>query len=286
VGSWSQRVERVRDHVRTHLADELSVAVLAGVAHASPFHFGRRFRAHTGETPIQFVRRARLERALVLMRTTDHALADVAAEVGLAPASNFSRVFKQTYGIAPSAWDGVTRLTPGLPGFDDALAAFRDQAPSFHARLVDHPAERLAAVSVATPFMDDGLLAAGLATLRGWCARHQVPAEPIVGMSWDNPDATPIEQVRFELGVPVPRHLVVDGGLVVRQLPARRAVAVRVQGSKAFIALAWEYLYDSWLPRSSSEPLDVPAMKRFRRAPDHDGWASFDLDCELALSAQ
>jgi AraC family transcriptional regulator len=60
--TWERRVERVTRHVRSHLSDELAVADLAKIAHFSPFHFARVFKSTTGETLVQFVQRARLER--------------------------------------------------------------------------------------------------------------------------------------------------------------------------------------------------------------------------------
>jgi AraC-like DNA-binding protein len=60
---YEQRVNRVIDHVRTHLAEELSLATLARVAAFSPFHFHRVFRAVTGETLFGFIQRQRLEKA-------------------------------------------------------------------------------------------------------------------------------------------------------------------------------------------------------------------------------
>jgi AraC family transcriptional regulator len=60
---YEQRVNRVIDHIRAHLADELSLATLARVAAFSPFHFHRLFRSITGETLFGFVQRQRIEKA-------------------------------------------------------------------------------------------------------------------------------------------------------------------------------------------------------------------------------
>ena len=57
---YDKRVNRVIDHIREHLAEELSVAGLARVAGFSPFHFHRVFKALTGETLFGFVQRRRL----------------------------------------------------------------------------------------------------------------------------------------------------------------------------------------------------------------------------------
>ena len=60
---YEARVNRVIDHIRGHLADELSLSRLARVAAFSPFHFHRVFRAITGETLFGFIHRLRIEKA-------------------------------------------------------------------------------------------------------------------------------------------------------------------------------------------------------------------------------
>lgn len=284
--SWPSRILRVQDHVRSHLDDPLALDDLARIAHASRFHFARMFKAHTGETLARFVQRARLERAATLMRASpEQSLLEVALAVGFGSASDFSRVFKQHHGVAPSRWDRRSRLHDVLPGFADGLEEARETCPPLHPRIVEHPACRLAYVRVATPFLDVGLLQEGYTTLCSWLDRHGVDwrSEQLLGMSWDNPETTPLDRVRFDLGFPLPKGLRVAGELGERSLPAMRSVDVHVRGHLGHIALAWEHLYERWLPRSGREPADLPGLKRFRRRPDEIGWHQHDLDCCIAL---
>jgi len=286
---WPIRLDRVIDHARSQPDGDLSVAALARVAHASPFHFGRMFKGHTGETVNRFARRVRVERAAELMRSRpDLPLAEVAVAVGLGALSNFSRVFKQVYGVAPSRWDRASRLTPGIEGLDDGLAALLDDAPPMRARIVARPALRVAYVRVATPFFDNDLLAEGYAALIAALDRLDVDwrARPLVGMSWDNPDATPIARVRFDLGFVLPPGVDLAGALAEYTLPAAGYAAVHVRGGKAHIARAWQHLYDRWFPGSGHEPADRPGIKFFRRRPDALGWADYDLDCAIALRSK
>lgn len=284
--SWEARVHRAQDYVRAHLGGDLSVDVLARIAIASRFHFSRRFKASTGETPVQFVQRARLERAAYLMQTRPgRELADIALEVGFSSASDFSRVFSQRYGNAPSRWDRHSPLVPVSAEFDDGLAAARLTAPGFAARLDRLPACRLAYVAVRTPFMDNALLEAGYRQLIAWCERAGLDwaHQPLLGWSWDHPDATPLEKIRFNLGFVVPAEIEPSGPVGAYSVDAHPTVEVSVSGPKAHIALAWEHLYDRWLPHARSEPADLPAFKRFRQRPDQIGWDRYDLDCCIAL---
>ncbi|MEM7156830.1 MAG: AraC family transcriptional regulator [Myxococcota bacterium] len=284
--SWPSRINRVRDHVREHLAEPLGLEELARVAHSSRFHFARLFKAHTGETLTHFVQRARLERAATLMRSSpEQSLLQIALEVGLGSASDFSRIFKRHHGIAPSQWDRRSRLHDVLPGYTDHLAQARESCPPLRPRVVRHAACRFAYVRVATPFLDAGLLQQGYERVCRWFEAHGVDwrDRPMLGMSWDNPETTPLHQVRFDLGFTLPEGLRASGEVGERALPAMRSVDVRVQGSLGHIALAWEHLYDEWLPAHSPEPVDLPGIKRFHRRPDELGWQRFDLDCCIAL---
>jgi AraC family transcriptional regulator len=78
--------------------------VLAQQTGYSPHHFGRLFRQTTGESPYQFVLRRRLERAQQRLEATDLPLAQVAAACGFADQSSFTRAFKRTLGVTPSAY--------------------------------------------------------------------------------------------------------------------------------------------------------------------------------------
>ena len=60
---YTDAVRRVIEHVVTHLGEALALETLAEQACLSPFHFHRVFRGMVGETPLELVRRLRLERA-------------------------------------------------------------------------------------------------------------------------------------------------------------------------------------------------------------------------------
>ncbi|MEL6908106.1 MAG: AraC family transcriptional regulator, partial [Planctomycetota bacterium] len=283
--SWPRRIQEVQDHVRAHLRSDLSMEALARVAGASRFHFARLFRALTGETLVQFVQRARLERAATLMQTRpDRPLGEVALQAGFGSASDFSRVFRQHHGLAPRDWDRRTRLSAGLPDFDDRLSAARETCTRYPVRHVQLPAARLAVVRVATPFLDNAVLDEGYARLCRWFASRGIAwrTRALVGLSWDHPDTTPLDRVRFDLALPLPDGLSTHGEVAELALPAMHTVALRVRGSRACIAVAWERLYTDVLPHADAEPADLPALKRFRDQPWSTGWDTFDLDCQIA----
>jgi AraC family transcriptional regulator len=83
---------------------------LAAVAHLSPYHFARQFRAATGLPPHQFVIARRVERAKQLLQGGDFTLAQVAARAGFSNQSVFTQHFKRLVGVTPGRFRTPTRI--------------------------------------------------------------------------------------------------------------------------------------------------------------------------------
>jgi AraC family transcriptional regulator len=100
------RVNRAIDHIVQNLGEPLQLEDVARVACFSPFHFHRIFRALVGETLNAFVKRVRLERAVVLRsHRPDATLTEIALACGFSSSSDFSRSFRAHYGVPPSLFD-------------------------------------------------------------------------------------------------------------------------------------------------------------------------------------
>ena len=86
---------RARDLIDARYAEPLDVQRPGAGRPASPAHFSRQFRRAFGETPHQYLLTRRLERAAALLRGTDHSVARICAEVGLASVGSFTTSFKR-----------------------------------------------------------------------------------------------------------------------------------------------------------------------------------------------
>jgi AraC-like DNA-binding protein len=98
----NRRMLRARDRMDRAFAEPLDVTALASVAHVSRAHFSRQFRATFGETPHRYLQRRRVERAMELLRETDHPVTDVCFDVGFNSLGTFSRTFREIVGESPS----------------------------------------------------------------------------------------------------------------------------------------------------------------------------------------
>jgi AraC-like DNA-binding protein len=105
---------RAKDLIDARYAEPLDVPALAKAARASPAHFARSFRRAFGETPHQYLLTRRMERAAALLRGTDHSVARICAEVGLASVGSFTTSFKRTFGLTPTAFRAAHPPATGL----------------------------------------------------------------------------------------------------------------------------------------------------------------------------
>ena len=96
------RVDRVFEFIENHLNEDLSLSVLAEIAHFSPFHFHRIFRYITQETVLEYVTRQRIEKAASRLIHGSEDSSEIAFSLGFQSLSSFSRSFKNFYGVRPT----------------------------------------------------------------------------------------------------------------------------------------------------------------------------------------
>jgi AraC-like DNA-binding protein len=104
VEDLNRRLLRARDAMDRAYADPLDVRAVAAVAHVSPAHFSRTFRAVFGETPHRYLQRRRVERSMFLLRETDRTVTDICFDVGFSSLGTFSRTFHEIVGETPSRY--------------------------------------------------------------------------------------------------------------------------------------------------------------------------------------
>ncbi|MEV4437794.1 AraC family transcriptional regulator [Streptomyces sp. NPDC049577] len=100
----NRRMLRARDAMDRAYAQPLDVPALAAIAHVSPAHFTRVFRATFGETPHRYLQRRRVERAMFLLRETGRSVTDICFDVGFSSLGTFSRTFRDIVGESPRAY--------------------------------------------------------------------------------------------------------------------------------------------------------------------------------------
>ncbi|MBT0727211.1 helix-turn-helix domain-containing protein [Rosenbergiella australiborealis] len=95
-------LRNIRDYIDAHIADPLTLAILAKQAALSEYHFARMFTASMNVPPHHYVMQRRLHLAQQLMSTTHLSFTEIAYRCGFSSASHLSNRFKNETGLTPT----------------------------------------------------------------------------------------------------------------------------------------------------------------------------------------
>ncbi|MNO34987.1 HTH-type transcriptional regulator YesS [compost metagenome] len=98
-------IEKVQGYIRDHYTEpNLSLESASEFSELSSSYLGKLFKVITGNSFSEYLNHTRLEKARVLLITTNETAAKISESVGMYNATYFSTLFKRKYGISPSAY--------------------------------------------------------------------------------------------------------------------------------------------------------------------------------------
>jgi transcriptional regulator GlxA family with amidase domain len=102
-GQMAERpsLRELQDWIADHLQEDLSVATLAERAFMSPRNFARVFAREVAVSPASFVESLRVERAKMLLESTDLTTGEIAGRCGFGTVETLRRSFARSVGITP-----------------------------------------------------------------------------------------------------------------------------------------------------------------------------------------
>lgn len=296
--NYVERVNRAIDFILENLDQPLKLEAVAKAACFSPFHFHRIFRSLVGESLNEFVKRVLLERALKLLTqqtwssTRPQTITEIAFASGFASSSDFSRCFKQRYGVPPTKFDlesfrakrrddwqaAITapddrHLLDGLVAGanpDEFAVQIRNLPPRCAAYIRVHDAFRPDAVPLATKRLIDWAEARGLADGQ-W-----------LGYMWDDPGIVDHRHCRYDVGLVVPEGK--PSGEIGRfDFPAMQVAEVELRGGIELETRCLDWLFKTWLPNSSFVPSNQPNFEAWLGRPFEHGMSHFEILAQIPV---
>ena len=117
-GHDDDEIKRAQAWLFRNFKEEVRIEELAANMGMSPRNFARRFTSATGETPLDYLHRLRIDAARHLLETGSKNIADVSQAVGYDDLAFFRRLFKRHTGSPPRAYRarfGPDRRGPSPP---------------------------------------------------------------------------------------------------------------------------------------------------------------------------
>lgn len=97
----SRPVQKCVDYIEMHLDQKIRAADLASVVGYTEYYLTHKFKEETGLSINDYVKFAKIERAKVLLKSTDQTVQEVAASLCFSTRNYFSRVFQEVTGETP-----------------------------------------------------------------------------------------------------------------------------------------------------------------------------------------
>ena len=258
--NYEEQIARIDVYLRNHLNEPLNLEQTARLAHCSPFHFHRVFKAMTGETLKAFSVRIRMEHAATLIKNTDYPVAEISQRVGFDFPESFSRTFQRHFGESPSQ--------------------FRSrQRPVFQKQVTD----------VIRSRVSDHLIPVTFRTLKPTtliCVTHQGEYEEVggawnklfqsvrlnrmpqtIGVTYSDPAITEAVKIRYDACFRSEDVQSFEPPAFERHLSGGKYAVARHQGPYQKLNETYELLYGLWLPNSFKRLRDEPALEHYLNDP-------------------
>jgi AraC family transcriptional regulator len=281
-------VQRVITHLVTHLDESADLSALARLAGLSPYHFHRVFRGMTGETPLELLRRIRLERAATALRDTGKPITRIAFDAGFETHEAFTRAFGTAFGVAPSAFrrdrlarieltaaNGVHFTRGALP---TAFTPINTGGHTMHIDIEQLPALRLAVVAHRGAYNQINQAFGTLGSLVGPTGVFARPDTLMIAVYHDDPEATPVAELRSDAGVSLPDDIALPHGLEERRITSGRYARYTHIGSYEQLGDVWTRFMGEGLPATGLHVIDGPALEIYRNDPSTTPTAQLHTD--------
>jgi len=92
------------DYIRNNYSHEFPIDSLADMCGLSPTHFRRVFQSIMNTSPLEYLNNFRIDKASILLRSTELPVLTISEEVGFRSVSSFNRHFQENTGTSPLKW--------------------------------------------------------------------------------------------------------------------------------------------------------------------------------------
>ena len=100
----SRGIRAVREYIDAHVEEKLTAGRLAQVAGYKEYYLTRKFHSEMGVTLGEYVNRAKVERAKLLLSTERMGVEEVSRRLSFSSRSYFSEVFRKIEGVSPGEY--------------------------------------------------------------------------------------------------------------------------------------------------------------------------------------
>ncbi|MUM76732.1 helix-turn-helix domain-containing protein [Pseudodesulfovibrio sp. F-1] len=258
---YAKRMDRVLEHIQTHLDEPLALKELAAIACFSPYHFHRIFSGMIGESVKSHIRRLRLERAAITLKHGDACVTDIALSAGFETHESFTRAFTSMFGLSPRQ-------------FRDAHHGGIERKHSNYWKeiVMEASVNTLEAMDVVFvrhvgPYKD---CHQAWSTLCGFADGKGLftPSARVLAVCHDDPDVTPEDKIRYDACITVAGPVEVQAPVGMKTIAGGRYAKTLHKGPHSELHRTYAWLCGQWAPQNGHEADAGASIEIYLNTPD------------------
>ena len=94
-------IRKAQDFIEHHVADRINIGSLADHVAVSRRSFVRRFKKATGNTPLEYIQRVKIEAAKKMFESSPQNVSEVMYDIGYSDNKAFRNIFRKYTGVSP-----------------------------------------------------------------------------------------------------------------------------------------------------------------------------------------
>lgn len=266
---YQKRIISVIEHLYDHFDEEISLESLADKACVSPYHWHRLYRATTGETFRDTLKRIRLHHAAYALAYGEDRIENIANRAGYQHVASFNRAFKDQYQVPPAQYrmkgqhrtQRLTRLASNVSeanmnAYSITLSEIKEQT------LIGYPHQG--------DYMSIGV---AFDKLFAWLGSQKLLGDlkGSFGVYYNDPHSVTSDELKslaaVVLNKPIDTQLMQEAKLEKFDLPHTEMAILEHKGPYSDLESAYEWLYQHWLPGSDREIANLPVIEEYLNDP-------------------
>jgi AraC family transcriptional regulator len=288
--TYLKRLNTVFVYIENNLHKEINLEDLSSVSYFSKFHFIRLFTSLIGETPFEYIKRLRLEKAAVHLKVyKSKKIQEIAFFAGYSDVSVFSRTFAAYYKVSPTKWrkhhtenSNISQTTSETSEYlCSKLKNKKKMEQLLNSEVKIMPNTQVAFIRHIGDYSKLGneyvLL---LDKLYNWASRQNLNFSSLMPLiiHHDDPSLTPSERQRTSVCLTIPQQTEVkaEGEIGLMEVAGGKHLVARFLLRPEEIYLAWDWIYAVWFPTSSYQPGDDIPYQLYPE-PFKDGKLTIDF---------
>lgn len=227
--NYHQKLKPVIRYLEQNFNSPLNLNDVAKKALLSPYHFHRIFKAVTGETLNEYLRRLRLQQAAQDLFYKKPSITEVALDYGFSSSQNFSKAFRKHFNLSPTDIRNCeslvlfSRVIRNSKQGNEVSKMGNDSTNTISYTSPRHQPRRntmerkqfepatLAYVRVTGPYGKN--YEPALDKLYQWAAAEGVSESTCIFIYHDNPEITPSDKCRTDIGLLISKPVTTSGDI-------------------------------------------------------------------------